>query len=186
VRCGDWVLRPHGWGKLILTRACPRTGSAWNSTGRPQETRSLKHRSDGAIRIVPVPPVLVMLLRQHPRDHGTTPDGRLFRGTRGGILSESLYGRTWHAARAAALGPDLAATGLVRRPYDLRHAALSLWLNASTSPAEVAALAGNSVHGRPRQPADRARPPRRAPITVGDSKRSPDRPSPLTLSAICP
>ncbi len=53
--------------------------------------------------------------------------------------------RTWHTARSAALGPALASTGLARRPYDLRHAALSLWLNANASPAEVAARAGNSV-----------------------------------------
>ena len=39
----------------------------------------------------------------------------------------------------AAFGPELAATVLARRPYDLRHAALSLWLNASGAPAEVAA-----------------------------------------------
>jgi hypothetical protein len=61
------------------------------------------------------------------------------------MLSESVYGRIWHAARRAALGPDLAATALARRPYDLRHAALSLWLNASGAPAEVAARAGNSA-----------------------------------------
>ena len=64
---------------------------------------------------------------------------------RGGILSESVYGRAWHAARLAALGPELAATPLARRPYDLRHAALSLWLNATGEPAEVAARAGNSA-----------------------------------------
>ena len=85
------------------------------------------------------------MLRRHLRDHGTTPDGRLFRGARGGMLSESVYGRAWHAARLAALGPELAATALARRPYDLRHAALSLWLNASSAPAEVAARAGNSA-----------------------------------------
>ena len=73
------------------------------------------------------------------------PDGRLFRGARGGMLSESVYGRAWHAARQAALGPGLAATALARRPYDLRHAALSLWLNATGAPAEVAARAGNSA-----------------------------------------
>jgi hypothetical protein len=78
-------------------------------------------------------------------DHGTTPDGRLFRGARGGILSESVYGRAWHAACQAALGPDLAATALARRPYDLRHAALSLWLNATGEPAEVAARADTST-----------------------------------------
>ena len=88
---------------------------------------------------------MVALLRRHLDSYGTTPDGRLFRGTRGGMLSESLYGRTWHAARTAALGPALATTGLARRPYDLRHAALSLWLDASSAPAQVAARAGNSV-----------------------------------------
>ena len=61
------------------------------------------------------------------------------------MLSESVYGRAWHAARRAALGPELAATPLARRPYDLRHAALSLWLNATGEPAEVAARAGNSA-----------------------------------------
>ena len=86
------------------------------------------------------------MLRRHLRYHGTTPDGRLFCGARGGILSESLYGRAWHAARLAALGPELAATALARRPYDLRHAALSLWLNAAGAPAEVAARAGTSAH----------------------------------------
>jgi hypothetical protein len=63
----------------------------------------------------------------------------------GGILSESVYGRAWHAARQAALGPDLAATALACRRYDLRHAALSLWLNASGTPAEVAARADSSA-----------------------------------------
>jgi hypothetical protein len=86
------------------------------------------------------------LLRQHLRKYGTAPDGRLFRGARGGFLSESTYGRIWHAAREIALGPQLAATSLACRPYDLRHAALSLWLNATGAPAEVAARAGNSVH----------------------------------------
>ncbi len=130
---------------MILTAACPRTGTAWTRTGTPFELRGLKHRPDGTIRVVPIPPVLVALLRQHLREFGTAPDGRLFRGARGGVLSESVYGRAWHAARQAALGPGLAATALARRPYDLRHAALSLWLNASGAPAEVTARAGNSA-----------------------------------------
>jgi hypothetical protein len=85
------------------------------------------------------------MLRAHHATYGTAPDGRLFRGTRGGPLSESAYGRAWHAARTLALGPELAASGLARRPYDLRHAALSLWLSAGGDPAQVAARAGNSV-----------------------------------------
>jgi integrase len=85
------------------------------------------------------------MLRTHLRCHGTAPDGRLFPGTRGGLLSESVYGRAWHAARTLALSPDLAATALACRPYDLRHAALSLWLNAGAPPAQIAARAGHSV-----------------------------------------
>jgi len=144
LRHGDLILPAHGRGKIVLAAACPRAGAAWTSTGTPFEPRGLKHRPDGTIRVVPIPPVLVRMLRRHLSDHGTAPDGRLFRGTRGGMLSESVYGRAWHAARQAALGPELAATALARRPYDLRHAALSLWLNASGAPAEVAARAGNS------------------------------------------
>jgi integrase len=200
LRHGDLILPAHGRGAAVLTAACLRTGAAWTSTGGPYEARGLKHRPDGAIRVVPIPPVLVRILRGHLADHGTAPDGRLFRGRRGGMLSESVYGRTWRAARQAALGPGLAATALARRPYDLWHAALSLWLNASRAPAEVAARAGTSTRvsglpalhrrrGRPRQPADRRRPPGspRQPtvVTSRESKRlcAPTAPSAI-LSAI--
>ena len=121
--------------------------------------------------MVPISPVLVRMLHRHLHQFAAAPDGRLFRGTRGGMLSESVYGRAWHAARQAALGPELAGTALARRPYDLRHAALSLWLNASGAPAEVArrrrqqrtrpARRLPALHRqprRPRQPADRRRP----------------------------
>ena len=114
LRSANLVLVPHGRGKLILTGACPRTGSVWTSTGAPH----------GAVRVVPVPAALADLLRRHLRKYETAPDGRLFRGARGGFLSESTYGRIWHAAREIALGPQLAATSLACRPYDLRHAAL--------------------------------------------------------------
>ena len=145
LRSCDCRLPGHGWGMLTLTATCPRTAAAWTGDGSSHEQRGLKHRPDGAVRMVPVPPVLAAMLRAHYRCHGTAPDGRLFGGTRGGPLSESVYGRAWHAARALALGPELAATGLARRPYDLRHAALSLWLSAGAPPAEVAARAGHSV-----------------------------------------
>ena len=68
---------------------------------------------------------------------------RLFRGTRGGPVSESIYGRIWHQAIAAAIPESLAISPL--RPYDLRHAALSLWLASGAPPADIAARAGHSV-----------------------------------------
>ena len=197
LRHHDCHLPSAGWGTLTLTAACPRTGSAWTSTRSPYQARSLKHRPEGTIRRVPIPPPLVALLQRHLNNHGTTPDGRLFRGTRGGMLSESRYGRTWHHARNAALGPELAATPLARQPYDLRHAAISLWLTATNSPADIAARAGNSprvLHDtythlipRPpphRQPADRASPPE--PVTTGHRQRYARPLPPRRPSVICP
>jgi integrase len=145
LRLADCDLPSFGWGMLRLTAATPRTAAAWTSDGTSCEQRGLKHRPDGAIRMVPAPPVLVALLREYDAVYGTGPDGRLFRGTRGGPLSGSLYGRTWQSARTLAFGPELAASGLARRPYDLRHAALSLWLNSGGDPAQIAARAGHSV-----------------------------------------
>ena len=144
LRAGDCHLPGNGWGKFTLTQAAPRTATAWTATGTSHETRGLKHQPEGTARTVPIPPVLVTMLRRHLDRHGTAADGRLFSGARGGPLSESSYGRTWHAARTAALGPK-AATPLARRPYDLRHAALSLWLNAGADPARIARRAGHSI-----------------------------------------
>jgi integrase len=50
----------------------------------------------------------------------------------------------WRKARAAALSPAEVTSPLARRPYDLRHAAVSTWLNAGVPP-QVAEWAGHSV-----------------------------------------
>ena len=42
--------------------------------------------------------------------------------------------------------PTLPASPLAKRPYDLRHAAVSLWLNAGVPPTQVAEWAGHSVN----------------------------------------
>jgi len=106
LRLADCRLPGSGWGMLRLAVATPGTAAAWTSSGTSHEQRGLKHRPDGAIRMVPVPPVLADMLRAHFTAYGTAPDGRLFRGTRGGPLSESVYGRAWHSARTLALGPS--------------------------------------------------------------------------------
>jgi integrase len=124
LRFANCDLPGSGWGMLRLASAMPRTAAAWTSSGTSHEQRGLKHQPDGTIRMAPAPPVLAAMLRAHHAAYGTAPDGRLFRGTRGGPLSESIYGRAWHAARALALGPELAASGLARRP--LRPAPRSL------------------------------------------------------------
>ena len=78
VRREDLILPAHGRGTIILTAACPRTGTAWTSTGGPHETRGLKHRPDGTIRVVPIPSVLVRALRRH-QDAATAQRGHVQR-----------------------------------------------------------------------------------------------------------
>jgi hypothetical protein len=48
--------------------------------------------------------------------------------------------------RLAALSPEEAASPLARRPYDLRHAAVSTWLTGGVPAPQVAAWAGYSVN----------------------------------------
>ena len=62
-----------------------------------------------------------------------------------GDLSDRTYGRVWQKARDQVLAPEEASSRLVRRPYDLRHAAVSTWLNGGVSPIQVAEWAGHSV-----------------------------------------
>ena len=90
-------------------------------------------------------PRTVKLLRAHIKRYGTTPDGRIFQTTQGGILQDSAYGAVWTEARKQALTPDQYRSPLGRRPYDLRHAAVSLWLNSGVSATEVARRAGHGV-----------------------------------------
>jgi integrase len=51
----------------------------------------------------------------------------------------------WAEARSLALTPEQVASPLAGRPYDLQHAAVSLWLNAGVPATEVAERAGHSV-----------------------------------------
>jgi integrase len=134
-----------GWGTLYLHGNAPTVGAGWSRSGRRRDPRQLKHRAEGEVRPVPCHPALTRYLRHHIAEFGTAPDGRLFRGERGGDLSESTYQRAWHGARLLAFTPAVAASPLAGRPYDLRHACLSTWLNAGVDPAQVAEWAGNSV-----------------------------------------
>ncbi|MEU1735059.1 hypothetical protein [Streptosporangium sp. NPDC020145] len=107
--------------------------------------RGLKHRGRDDVRPVPIPPTLVEILREHIAEYGTGQDGRLFRSERGGVVASTAYTEVWQEARKLALTPAQVASPLARRPYDLRHAAVSLWLNAGVPAPEVAERAGHSV-----------------------------------------
>ncbi|MGW4662889.1 tyrosine-type recombinase/integrase [Streptosporangium sandarakinum] len=141
----DCDLPERGWGRLMLGSSRPTVGTEWTDDGQVQEDRGLKGRPRKAKRPVPIPPELVAILRGHIARYGTAPDGRLFRTERGGVLQASAYARTWKAARRLALTPAQAESELARRPYDLRHAGVSLRLNAGIPATQVAEWAGHSV-----------------------------------------
>jgi integrase len=97
------------------------------------------------VRAVPIPPQFVAMLRWHITVYGVAPDGRLFRTARGGMVQESGYGEVWARARAHVLTPEELKTKLAKRPYDLRHTAVSTWLSAGVEPQIVAQRAGHSL-----------------------------------------
>src|SRR6266536_1467597 len=135
----------QNWGELHLRNASPDAGREWTDDGTDREVRQLKHRADGDSRTVPVHPELTRLLRGHLRDFGTSRDGRLFIGVQGGDLPTITYRRAWTKARKDALTAEEYASPLARRPYDLRHACLSTWLNGGVPPTQVAEWAGHSL-----------------------------------------
>ena len=73
-------------GYSFVYAATPDAGGEWTDDGSPRERRQLKHRAEGDSRIVPTHPELTRLLRDHLAEVGTSPDGRLFGGVRGGEL----------------------------------------------------------------------------------------------------
>ncbi|MFC0599499.1 tyrosine-type recombinase/integrase [Streptomyces palmae] len=145
LRRQDCTLPEKGWGSLILERTRPTVGKRWTGTDSVHDHRGLKNRAADETRVVPIPPRLVRMLRAHIEEFGTATDGRLFANERGGVVASTTYWRVWDEARRLALAPDHVASPLAGRPYDLRHAALSTWLNAGVDPTEVAERAGNSV-----------------------------------------
>jgi integrase len=148
--------RRGGWGELRLTGATVAVGEGWSDSNGPAEDRGLKHRSRTTVRPVPAAPALCELLDQHIGRWPSGEDGRLFvsrrgpggmyRQARGKPIPSNSYTAAWRRARAAALTPAQQRSPLARRPYDLRHAAVSLWLNAGVPAPQVAEWAGHSVH----------------------------------------
>lgn len=65
----------EGWGRLDLSGARPQAGSGWTDDGKPYEKRGLKHRARHTVRPVPIPPVLVAVLRSHIDRFGTSGRG---------------------------------------------------------------------------------------------------------------
>ena len=148
-------LPESGWGSLTFADSTPAAGRAYTDDGQVHEHRGLKARHRGRsrdrrrvrpARRVPIPPELVVILREHIARFGTGKDGRLFRseGT-GQPLPPSTWSRAWKKVRDLSLTPEQRATPLLRRPYDLRHSGVTWRLNSGVPATQVAEWAGHSV-----------------------------------------
>ena len=150
--------RPSGCGCVTLPSR-PQAGASFTWTGLSRtparngptpaatgDSRQLKQRERGEVRTVPCPPELTELLHRHIAEFGTGPDGRLFVGERNrGELPKLTIVRAWQRAREAVFTAEVVASPLVQTPYDLRHAAVSTWLNGGVPATDVAEWAGHSV-----------------------------------------
>ena len=143
----------QGWGHLTFADASPSAGRAYTDDGQVHEHRGLKGRTRGRpatrarkpTRRVPIPPELVIMLREHIDQFGTAPDGRLFRSENGNPIQQSTWWQVWQKVRKASLSAEELASPLMRRPYDLRHSGVTWRLNSGVPATEVAAWAGHSV-----------------------------------------
>jgi integrase len=143
----EWQEPPDDWCELHFRGPTPDAGREWTDDDSHRDRRrQLKHRAEGQERRVPGPPELTVILRAHIRDHvAEGADARLFIGVRGGDLPTITYRRAWRQARRAVLTDQQHESPLARRPYDLRHACVSTWLNGGVPPTQVAKWAGHSV-----------------------------------------
>jgi integrase len=136
----------EGRGKLYLTGSTPFAGGAWTNDGEEREQRQLKHREIGSGRWTPCPSKLTAIFHAHLKEFGTDKEGLLFWGERGGMVPGKTYQAMWSAARVAAFGKEVAKTSkLAKRPYDLRHAAVSTQLASGIEATRVAEWAGQSL-----------------------------------------
>ncbi|MGW0146807.1 tyrosine-type recombinase/integrase [Streptomyces sp. NPDC003333] len=144
LREADCYLPESGWGVLTLRETRPVSGKKWTDSGERHDRRGLKMRDPETDRPVPIPPILVAMLRAHLKEFGTAADGRLFQNERGGLVGTSSYWRVWQEARPIAFPPHKVASPLAQKPYDGRATCITDWLRSGLPVAEVARRAGTS------------------------------------------
>lgn len=125
LRVRSTMLPAEGWGRLEVTEA----DVSFDEPGEPKT----------GSRSVPIPPVLVAMLREWvDQNHLIEPDRLLFRTRNDTRPSGSNWIRAWHRALASVGQKPL-------RVYDCRHAAATTWLRAGMPLAETARRLGHSV-----------------------------------------
>ncbi|HVM51748.1 MAG TPA: site-specific integrase [Acidimicrobiales bacterium] len=124
VRVSSLHLPTAGWGRIDVTTA----DIAFDEPGEPKT----------GPRSVPIPPVLVAMLRGRIEQLGLGGDDLVFRTRNGTRPSGSNWSRALRRAIALTAGRPM-------RLYDCRHAAATTWLGAGVPLGEVARRMGHSV-----------------------------------------
>lgn len=142
----DCTLPPSGRGMVQLAGSVPEVGGQHCITKGQRSRRPLKAPRTGGGPAGPRPAgagVDPAGARRRVR-HRTGRTAVLRRPGRQGRPRVAVHPGV-EQAREVGLGPARPASPLARRPYDLRHAALSSRLAAGVPPTDVAERAGNSV-----------------------------------------
>lgn len=117
-------LPDEGWGEIAVVEA----DVDWDEPGEPKTGE----------RVVPIPPVLVSMLRTWVSDLKLQGDDRLFRTRNGNRPTPSNWSRALKRACTTVGRPSM-------RVYDCRHAAATTWLQAGVPLRVVASRLGHSV-----------------------------------------
>ncbi|CAM3867225.1 tyrosine-type recombinase/integrase [Nocardiopsis rhodophaea] len=138
-----------GWGVLAAAGSRTEVGAAYTDDGAHGEDRELKGRAAGDVRMIPLPPEAVAVLRAHIATYGTAPDGRLFWYPTStdayDVVPGKAYRRTWARARKHALTTAEKRLNVAARPYDLRHGCASYLIGEGVPTPEVARRLGHTV-----------------------------------------
>ena len=125
LRVGAAELPTSGWGKVHVVEA----DISNDESGEPKTGH----------RTVPIPPVLVTILREWIDARGLKgKEALLFRTAAGTRPAQSNWGRAWRRALISIGQPPL-------RVYDCRHAAATTWLRSGLPLGETARRMGHSV-----------------------------------------
>ncbi len=125
LRVGSLDLPDEGWGRIDVTEA----DISFDEPGEPKT----------GPRSVPIPPVLVDILKKWLVELGhPSSDDLIFRTRNGRRPTASNWGRSWHRALKSIGQRPL-------RVYDCRHSAATTWLQAGVPLGETARRLGHSV-----------------------------------------
>lgn len=90
LRTPDLELPPSGWRRLLLAGSRTDVSGRYYAGDDRYRDRRLKRRAPDEVRPVPIPPVLVEILRAHLDTFPTAEDGRLFFGVQTGRVVAGL------------------------------------------------------------------------------------------------